>query len=568
MVAVFCSSQITFLNFLLKNIEASLPESAMMVGEKLLDDQRVTSLYESDRNLWVANVDGIEIEMQITPSRVKACSCECNIFLKDKMCGHLAAGLLSLRKLLTEKRAAKKLPQKNYQKLTVNAILDQVGKEELSAFVRYYARSNRGFSNALKTRFAGHVPMLDSAEKYRQVLESVMKTARNKNNRISANGARQLLSTGMDLLGQAKDALAMDHFMDSWSIMHVLIEKIVPVVNRTDFETEDYLQFIQNCFETLNNMVGQPIPPALKSEIWVYLKNIAPRPIYRGYDVSVYFFKQLFPLADDKNKREELLGLVNTELKFSNKFSKKYIQQLIAVKLSILEKRGFGKQLDLYIHEILQNPDQVLLVVDIAINNDNNKTAKTLANKALGISNHHLFQYRLKTLLLDIAIFEKSNADIVKWANDCYLGSGKEKYIRLCKEFYSDDWNIFILKLAEKIKKGNQLKKNEYLANLYAEEKMTKELTEIIKEKDSLDFLMIYDHSFLPENSSALLELYKILLDNYFSNHIGVKPTRKMLLVFNHLRQLNAQKLVDKLVAFVRKKHPKRMELAMELMVQ
>lgn len=556
------------LNFLLKNLEASLLESHLLVGEKLLDNRQVTSLYESHRNLWEAKVDGFEIEMQITPSRVKACSCECPIFLENKMCGHLAAGLLSLRRHLSEKKASKKSPNKVYQKLTVNAILDQVGKDELSAFVRYFARSNRSFSNALKTRFAGLVPMEDNAEKYRQVLDSVMKTARNKNDRISANGARQLLATGRDLVGQAKDALALEHYVDGWSIIQVLIEKVVPVVNRTDFETDNFLEFIEQCFASIQSLVEQPIPPALKNEIWDYIKNVAPRPIYRGYNISVYFFKQLFPLADDKNKRIALLDLVNNELKFSKNFSKKYVRQLITVKLAILEKRGFAKELEIYIEEVLENTEHVLLVVGIGIDNNNIKTAKSLAKKGLTISGHHLYQYRLKVLLLDIAVAEKNKKDIIKWAGDCFVASGQVKYIRLAKQFNGEKWESYIDRLANQIKTSNPIHRNEYLANLYAEEKYFDELSAIIRSNNSLDFLMKHDECFLPENVNTLYTLYVELLDYYFSNHIGKRPTQKMLLIFNHLRQLNAQKLVDKLVAFVRKNHPKRMELAMELLIQ
>ena len=198
------------------------------MGEKLLDDQKMTSLYESERNLWVAAIDGFEIEMQITPSRVKACSCECEVFIRGKMCGHIAAGLLALRKQISENKnelAGQRSKNKTYQKLTVNAILDQVGGDELSSFIRHYARGNRNFSIALKTRFAGSVAMFDNTEKYRQVISSVVKSSRNKNDRISAPGAKQILATAVDLLGQSTDSIALEHYIDCWSVLQVLVGK-------------------------------------------------------------------------------------------------------------------------------------------------------------------------------------------------------------------------------------------------------------------------------------------------------------------------------------------------------
>lgn len=120
-----------------------MSENHLVIGEKILDANGVTSLFESERNLWIATVDGFEVEIQITPSKVRACSCECTIYQKENMCGHVAAGLFELRKKLTQKKIAankKRKLQKTYGKLTTNSILEEVGVEELQAFVRHYAK--------------------------------------------------------------------------------------------------------------------------------------------------------------------------------------------------------------------------------------------------------------------------------------------------------------------------------------------------------------------------------------------------------------------------------------------
>ena len=556
------------MNFLLKNLELSLPESHVLVGEKLLDTQQVTSLFESERNLWIAEVDGFEVEMQITPSKVRACSCECNVFLEEKICGHVAAGLMVLRKRLTEKKADARPRKKTYQKLTVNAILDQVGQEELSAFVRFYARSNRQFSIALKTRFAGAVPMQDNAEKYRQVIVSVLKNARNKNDKISVPGAKQLLATGRDLLGQANDALALEHFMDCWSVLHVLIEKVVPVVNRTDYETDAFLDFGSNCFELLRRLTLQPIPPMLRSDIWEFLLTLAGQPIYRGYDLGIFIYQQLLPLADDKTKSEALLEVVDRELKNSHRFSEKIARQLTACKLAILQKKGFASMAKDFLKTVLTSTDQVLFVVSTALEHQMFKIAKKLGESGLDLNDHHLYQYRLKVMLLDIATAESDAENIVRWAKDSFIATGNIKYIRLCKQYFEGNWTEFLDKIIVELTTKNPFDKNEFLANLYGEEKMIELLGRTALEEGTIDFLMKYDQHFLPDHTDELYGHYVQLMDSYFSNHLGIKPTRKMLHLFDHLRQIGAQPLVDRLASFVRKHHPKRMELAMELMLQ
>ncbi|HFA50786.1 MAG TPA: hypothetical protein ENJ95_17395, partial [Bacteroidetes bacterium] len=321
------------MNFLLRNLELSLAETHLLVGEKLLEEGKVSSIFEGERNLWVAQVDGFETEMQITPTRVRACSCECSVFIAEKMCGHVAAGLLALRRLISEKKHRSKNLKKQartYQKLTVNAILDQVGKEELSAFVRNYARGNRNFSIALKTRFAGAVPMSDNTEKYRQVLDSVIKSSRKKSGAISAAGAKLILATGMNLLGQATDSIALEHYADGWPVLKVMVNKIVPIASRIEYEASPFIAFVDELFELIQKLISLPIPPGLKLEIWDFLLEECVRPSHRGYNIGVHFYDLLIQLADDKAQSEILLATVEQELKKQNLYSAIHFAKLLA----------------------------------------------------------------------------------------------------------------------------------------------------------------------------------------------------------------------------------------------
>lgn len=546
-----------------------MDEAHLLVGEKLLDEQKVTSLYESERNLWVAEVDGFETEMQISPSRVKACSCECGVFLKEKMCGHVAAGLLALRKRISEKKARKSNvagPGKTYQKLTVNAILDQVGKEELSAFVRHYASTNRNFSIALKTRFAGAVPMVDNTEKYRQVMDSVIKSALNKNGRISSPGTKQILATGEDFLGQATDSMALEHYVESWSVLKVLIEKVVPAINRADFEKAALLEFSQAVFTLLEQLVGQPIPPTLRLEIWQFLLVMAVRPIYRGYDQLVPIFKQLLLMADDKSKFESLLSLIDQELKRSATLSDIHHQQLVACKWAVLQKRGFGKTYKTYEQEVLASPEQVLFHVATAVKHGLVDVAKSLGVKGLAVSSHRLFQYRLKMDLLNIALQENDRDRVAAYAKDCFVYSGNVKYLRQCKQHHSGDWEAVFEEIENDIRQLDSRDKNQHLADLYGEDKRISELKKLVLEIGTVDFTMQVDRYFLPDFQKDLKEVYTQVLDQYFSTHLGIKPTQKMMDLFAHLRKLGAPSLVDQLASFVRKNYPNRLDLALELM--
>ena len=96
------------MNFPLKNIELHLEETALLIGEKLFEKGKVEGLHETERNLWLAEVERNEVEVQISPGKVKAITCECNVFKTNKICGHIAATLFALRKLLTTQKEKRK----------------------------------------------------------------------------------------------------------------------------------------------------------------------------------------------------------------------------------------------------------------------------------------------------------------------------------------------------------------------------------------------------------------------------------------------------------------------------
>ena len=340
------------------------------------------------------------------------------------------------------------------------------------------------------------------------------------------------------------------------------------MVNRSDFETDRFLQFSKDCFDLLHQLIERPIPPSLKIEIWEFLLEMASRQTYRGYDLIIFIFKLLLSLADGKAKSEVLLKLVDKELNRRHTLSAEYKKQLVATKLSILKKKGFSKAFKAYTLEVLASPDRVLFTVSAAIEMGMPKIAKMLGIKGLSISNHHLYLYRLKITLLDIAVREEDTENIVSYANDCFIETGNIKFLRLCRQYFKGDWEAFVNKLAMDIQSGNSLRKKEYLANLYGEEKRIPELVDLLIEEGSVDFLMKYDSHFIIDHQNELQGVYVQLLNEYFSTHLGIKPTQKMLTIFAHLRKLGAHGLVDKLAAFVRQNHPDRLDLALELMMQ
>ncbi|MBL7809430.1 MAG: hypothetical protein JNN28_16545, partial [Saprospiraceae bacterium] len=165
----------------LKDFEHSISPATWEAADDLVQAGAVKNLQEVERHFWVALVEtdegDYEAEVMITPLKIKAYACECFGEGRRLMCAHIAATLIRVRQFLEQRSDAKRLKaeQKTSSELTrftVQTALENAEPEALQDFVRDYARQDKDFALALKTRFASLVT--DSENPYALVLDSVL----------------------------------------------------------------------------------------------------------------------------------------------------------------------------------------------------------------------------------------------------------------------------------------------------------------------------------------------------------------------------------------------------------
>ncbi len=557
------------MNFLLKNLELELDERHLLVGEKLLDEGKVIRLFESERNLWIAGVESLEVEMQISPSKVRACSCECSVFQQDKMCGHVAAGLLALRRHLSEKKPAKKsnAPKKaaQYQRLTTTSILDNVDPDDLAAFVRYYARSNRQFALALKTRFAAKVPMPDSREKFGQLLDATILAGRTKNDRISNSGSVQLIKTVEDLLGQTEDAIALEHFGEAWAMLAAILEKTAPILRKIAGDEEALRMAVLKAFKLLSNLTKEQIAPALRQEIWHFSLDAAPRPAYRLNDFTEPILNLLISLSDDLAKSEALLQLLNFELN-KTPHSEHHTHVLLQAKIRLLESEGMARHAENFTLECLSDPSVLLQIVEAAEAGGLLKVIQPLLEKGMRLIESEGVKKRLETALLTLARQQGDHKTIITLARDRFLETKNFDYFENCKANFRGDWEKFVQKLlADLIKQPDYQQNIETIATLLARENRLEDLLKLLADQDSIDLFMRFDHLLLEKFREEVFGFYDRQLKNYLSNHLGPVPSQKVRHVLDHLRACGAGRIAEKLAASLLKDFDNRTTLAEEL---
>jgi hypothetical protein len=558
------------MNFPLKNLEQHLPETSLVVGEQLYEQGFVGELKELERNLWVAKVVDKEVEIQISPTKVKACTCECSIFKEKKLCEHIGAMLLALRKEKERQKKANppKVKKKSAPKrLTVAAILDNAPPGQVYSFLKAYAKANRQFSLALKARFAGVVPMDNIHEKYRQLLEASIKGNRLTNGTISYRGWQQLVKLCKELMGQTDDAIALENYLEGAMILQSIIEKITPVIGKSKGDETILQQYVEVAFLKIEELLKAQPAPDLREIIWEFCLQESTKATYRAHGVAAHFFELMHLISDDNEKVETLLESIDNEL-IKKTLTENYRANLLILKFNLLNKSDVKTAIDSFISDNIATPNFLVFVIKKSLENGEIKRAKTLAQKGLKQKFSTLINIQIEYFLLEIALAEKNQKKIVHYAYRQFLAKKDFQFYKILKENYTEDWSEMVEQIFTEIAKMPfSMLKRDVQAHIYVEEKRWGDLLEYITNFKSINLLQRYDKLLLTDFRKEIKDLYLVFIKSYLTNHLGRKPAVKTREILLHLFDIGEAKLASKIVRQLRKDFAERGALLEELKV-
>ena len=556
--------------FPLKNIEAHVEDRFFIIGETLYEQGKVTDLSEAERHLWLANVLGNEVEVQITPSKVRACTCECSRYKEEDMCEHITAVLLKLRRELDRVRATKaqNRVKKNTiaKKLTTAVILNHISPEELKHYVRDYAKSNRAFGLALKARFAASVPMADDREKFFQLLETTIKDARTKHDRIRYKGKLKLLKILKELLAQVDDYIASEKFTDAFYILQAIIEKCAPLYWKVEGDASKYYGEVKRSFNLLQNLLESNPAPAMREEIWHFCLKECGKSTYRSSGFSQFFFQILLDLADDKDKEVELLQVVDSQID-NMTIGGKAKANLLIYKLNILDRQNKNEAAEKLVFENLNEPDLLLFVTEKALEKENFIRARFLAEQSFKYNFPNPIIAKMEDVLLSIAQAENKPEEIKDFARRKLLRKMEiEDYQLLRNAVKEEEWADFISTfLSELTKKPYSMEKRDLIAEIHARENNFEALLDYIENIRSLDLLQRYDVTLMEDEKERVNRLYEDILNGFIRHHLGRQSSEKIRLALQHLHDIGARKLARSLTNKFRTEYPERFTLIEEL---
>ena len=318
--------------YALSDFEYQISSTTRAAAQEFVSSGKVHSLREVERHFWVSKVRDEEYEFEteviITPGKIKAYACECWSEPRKLMCSHIAASLLFVRKFLQQSAEAKERKareksanQPEVPRFTVHKILPEVPVEILQDFIRDYARRDRDFALAFKTRFADMLSGNGNA--YSTLLESVL--PKNKAQMKEADFKR-IRKVMYDLDNRLEAAENEGDHTIAFKIAGAIVQILAPLANinpepaksRLCDICQEYCSQLMQVYQSdaaspeLRDMVwdlflqmvsGQKFPEALHREVNVFMADSALRDALRFDQIAQAY------LANEQPENAHLLYL-------------------------------------------------------------------------------------------------------------------------------------------------------------------------------------------------------------------------------------------------------------------
>ena len=556
------------MNFLLNEIELNIDDALVELAEQLLSTKAVSDLVETEKHLWIATVnDGLvyEIEIQITPSKVKAFTCDCDHFANEDICPHITAGLLKLRKKRQQKIDKKKqqIPkEKKPKKLTTNSILKNINSDDLIAFVRSYARTNRNFAIALKARFASTVHLENSEEKYIQLMDTAINNAQTQASKISGRSSAILFRFTSSLFEQAEDALIEKNYAEGIFILKAIVLKIMPLLKWMEGSKSEMIRLVDTCIDRLKELTSFDIAPQLRTLLWNFAYEQSRKSFYRNNTLEDSIYNLLLSYANTSEKNQLIIDAIDEDLKSKTQTER---LNLLLIKMSLLEKEERMDEFRLLIKENLSNPEMLLIVVQKSLDKQQLNYAKQLAAHGASIAIAQEQVYQFKVYSLEIAKLQHKKKEIIKYAKECFLMGFELDYFLLLKQEVKD-WETTKVELLNQLQAlPFSLEKRNILAAIFEEENDYPALLHYVSSTRSVDLLIKYSSILLALDKEKASNAYINILSEYLQNHIGRQAAIKVRIILAQLQVDKERKLVEILLLHFRKEFSERHSLMEEL---
>ncbi len=559
-------------NFPLADIELNIEDDIIEKAEQIESSSSFKSINEVEKNLWVARIDEnnelIETEIQLSGSKVKSFTCECSIFKKDMICAHVAASLMVLRRRKVqdkEQKEALKIPKREVSeaptKLTIPHILKRIETNQLIEFIADYARNDKQFALALKTRFTGDLMEGNFVEHYKSLIETTLKAAKNPKGKLTPKGWLQFFTLLDELKQKAEVYFKKGELNDSFELIKLSLPLIHRYLRSYDSpHTKLYRrQFL--FFEILRGYSELLISPELSENIFNFM--LAEYTTNVKFKFSDMLFEWLIRNVYTNPELEKVLQVIENQV-LVQRGNFDVQDRLMTQKIQMLQKNGRVEEASKMILSVSTSPEILLFAIQTAIDNGDLVLAKSLCMNGLDIFKSSTIALdQIEELLLKIAENTRDTEGVLKYAEKRYLKTLQWEYFLLLKEFGIAPARLKnIVQIIENL--PYRIEKRDALAGIYFHEKQYDKLIEMIKNLQSLELLKRFGLELWKIDNDSGFELHKQIIYEYLFTHLGRPPAQRIRTILESHIENKGRTLSDLIITALKNDFPERYSLKEE----
>lgn len=541
------------MKFPLKDIEQLIEDELIEKGEGLIQEGFLKPLAEIEKNLWTATFNSApeyEVEVQLVGKKVQAYSCDCGSYGKQSFCSHLTACFLSIRKHLQEKQTKKvsiqRIPE-SPKRLTTNVILKEVSLNDLQDFVKDYAKTNRQFAIALKTRFAGAISIMNREEKYTQLLDTAIKGVKRPNRGINAQGVKQITKLVKELQNQAMLAIETQDYQEAFAILKVTFQKVATTLRITERDKSLLLDTLNDNFPLLEALWSALLAPQLEIEIWQFILSSFTQGYLKMYQVDRSFLAIARTKTTNETRIRELLETIDFRQNDTLN-SAEDLNFLLVNKLDLLNAIDQQELAAKLLQENLTKPAILLKALEFSRERNQPKKVEKLAKIGLKLNNQKEIVEQLEEILYQNAIHQKKKSAIIKWGKKRLLSTYEQKYWFAIKEVAKSKWVAHKQEILTLIQdQPYSIEQRDILAWAHHVEGDYSALIDFMKSTGSIELLLQYDKVIPESYRTTINDLYEQLLTEYLNQHLGQAAANKLKIIFGHLVEVDNKPLLNRL---------------------
>lgn len=522
-------------------LEKTISEHHYTQGENLLDQGAVLELLEIENNLWSVMVKDkgiIEVEILNPITKSQKSTCECYTYKEEKSCPHIAAALLHIRKIQTEKEVEKNKSKRKKYSFNTKSILDSIDETQLKSFVRSYAKKDKNFSTMLKATFTKSINLEDNYVKYHSILNSLIKPISTEKLKSNTADLRLALKVIDEFDAQIEDCLSINLYNDALTIIEATLPKLHYLYRKYSFKPQITIDWIVRFHEYISFLYKENLAPKFKTQLDEIIFDLSTK----SYFTQIEEAKSLYFILD-KNKRKK----VKTKLLeyYNQKHQAQHIpENEVATNSIFIISNDFDK--------INSNEDVIKRTADYLIKHGYNASAVSFIQYFLETQGRNR---KLEKVLIEAYENLGEIENLIKLSIEIYVKYNDVNYYRLLKEKFQD-WTKISNRIIQKIQELQP--STSFAASFYFNEQMENQLLETLEKELDLNHIMKYDSFLYKSNFVALERIYHKATAKYLDTHLGNVANHFIEEILTHLSNKKAFKMEISLRNFIATSYPHR----------